>query len=69
MFKDAKGEWVRNEDTLKEMTGSFFTNLYTTVDPQNFQPILSKIPILVDASMNQKLIEPVTIKKITTVTY
>lgn len=69
MLKDAAGTWVRDENTLKNMTCEFFTNLYTTVGPRNFQPVLNNIPILVDTAMNKKLSEPVTMQEITAATY
>lgn len=69
MLKDAAGTWVRDENTLKNMTCEFFTNFYTTVGPRNFQPILNNIPILVDTTMNQKLSEFVTMQEITAATY
>jgi len=69
MLKNAKGERIRNEDNLNKMTGTFFNNFYTSVDFRNFQPILSQSPSSVDAIMNKKLIEPVTMEEITTATH
>lgn len=69
MLLNDQGEWVRNEEDLKNMTMNFFKNIYTSEGPRNFQPILDNIPTLVNASMNQKLMAPVTMEEIIAATH
>lgn len=38
LLKNAEEEWVNEEQSLKDMTVSFFKNLYNSVGPRNFQP-------------------------------
>jgi len=64
MLMNAEGDWVRDNETLKHMTVDFFQNLYTSVGPRNFQPILNNIPLSVDATMNLKLTEAVTMEEV-----
>lgn len=69
MLLNDQGEWVRNEEALKDMVVNYFKNIYTTEGPRNFRPILDHIPTLVDASMNQSLKAPVTMEEIKETTH
>lgn len=56
---------MRNEQQLKEMTNTYFKRLYESAGPHNFQPLLQQIPASVNAGMNQRLVEPVSMEEIT----
>lgn len=38
LLKDANGEWVKEDQPLKEMTETFFKNLYLSMGARDFQP-------------------------------
>lgn len=38
LLKDANGEWVKKDQPLKEMTETFFKNLYLSMGARDFQP-------------------------------
>jgi len=65
LLKNVENEWVREEQPLKEMTEIFFKNLYESVRSRNFQPILHQIPTSIDETINQRLVEPITMEEIT----
>lgn len=69
MLQDNDQNWVRDPTTLREMTSSFFSTLYTTAGYRDYGPILDQCPQVVSTEMNDKLMTLVTNEEVRQATF
>ena len=67
--KNQEGEWIYDLTQLKQQTFEFFSNLFESVGPRNFQPTLEDYPCLVGEDMNWMLTKPVTLEEVSEAIY
>lgn len=64
MLKGPNDEWLRGEEALKQRTVDYFRELFTTVGPRNFHPVLDQCPCIIQAEMNEGLTKVVTMGEV-----
>lgn len=55
-------EWSNDPVKLKEATTDYFTELYRSGGPRNFQPIIDQCPSVVREEMNEALTARITLQ-------
>lgn len=69
MLQDEHEGWIRDPTQLKNMSVSFFQNLYNSVEYRDYGPILTQCPQVVIAEMNTMLIAEVSREEIKQTTF
>ena len=64
MLKNSSNELVRDSNQLKQMTVSFFQNLYSSCGSRNFEPVLETYPCLVEEEINQSLMADLSLEEV-----
>ena len=64
MLKNSSNEWVQNSNQLKQMTVSFFQNLYSSYGSRNFEPVLENYPCSVREEINHSLIADLSLEEV-----
>lgn len=64
MLKQTDDSWCRDLKVLQNMTVNFFKDLYTTIGPRNFSPILQQCPSIVTEEMNMSLTAEITMEEV-----
>ncbi|KAH7838764.1 hypothetical protein Vadar_030853 [Vaccinium darrowii] len=64
MLKSNRGDWIEDEDGIKDLIGNYFTGLFTHSGQRDFSAALSVVPRSITEEMNAKLIQNMTNEEI-----
>jgi len=62
-FEDEICNWVEDDDRMGEMVEAYFTNIFTTSNPLDFDEVLDGVLPIVTKDMNANLNRPFTAEK------
>ena len=63
-FEDETGNWVEDDGRMGEMVEAYFTNIFTTSNPSDFDEVLDGVLPTVTKDMNANLNRPFTVEKV-----
>ena len=63
-FEDETGNWVEDDGRMGEMVEAYFTNIFTTSNPSDFDEVLDGVLPTVTKDMNANLNWPFTVEKV-----
>ena len=52
------GEWVEDENCIGDILNSYFSSLFTSANPNVFEPVLEGVETRVSNTMNEELLKP-----------
>lgn len=64
MLQSDDNSWVRDENDLKHLLVTYYSTIYQSIGPRNYEAILQQCLPTVTAEMNEHLIAPLTLQEV-----